>query len=392
MNELPKILIVHNYYQIPGGEDTVVENEKKLLEANGHKVILYTRNNSELKTFNKMQKLFLGLTTIFSIKTYIDVRKIIKLQKIDIVHVHNTLNLVSPSVYYSAFSCKVPVVQTIHNFRLLCPGATFYREGSICEDCIKQGLSCAVRHRCYRGRRLETLVCVLMMVIHRMVGTYRRINYICLSEFNRAKILQLNKSGKRQMIDPKMVYLKPNFTFEYSRCLSREYYLFIGRVEKIKGMDVLLQAFSFLTEYSLMVAGTGTELESYKKAASGMNNVTFLGYQNRVELSETLSHAKAVIVPSQWYETFGMIIAEAYSCYVPAIVGDIGNIGVLVDDGVTGIKFNYDSAEGLINAITRFEHAQIDVWGNNAYQKYKIEFSPDCNYSTLKHIYESVRR
>lgn len=138
--------MVHNYYQIPGGEDTVVANEKKMLEEHGHKVVLYTRNNAELKTMNLLQKMLLPFTTIFNPKTYREIKKIIKKEKIDIVHVHNTLNLVSPSVYYAAKAMKVPVVQTIHNFRLLCPGATFYRDGHICEDCVSKGLMCAVKH------------------------------------------------------------------------------------------------------------------------------------------------------------------------------------------------------------------------------------------------------
>ncbi len=132
------ILIVHNYYQVPGGEDTVVNNEKHLLEANGHNVVLYTRNNSEIKNISKLKKILLPFSALFSMRTYFEVRQIIKENNIDVVHVHNTLTLVSPSVYYSALSCKVPVVQTIHNFRLMCPGATLYRNGHICEDCVKK--------------------------------------------------------------------------------------------------------------------------------------------------------------------------------------------------------------------------------------------------------------
>lgn len=121
-----RILIVHNYYQVPGGEDTVVANEKKLLEKNGHKVILYSKSNSELKNMNIFQKLMLPVNIVFNFKTYKDIKKIIKDKHIDIVHVHNTLSLISQSVYYAAISCKVPVVQTVHNFRFLCPNATFY--------------------------------------------------------------------------------------------------------------------------------------------------------------------------------------------------------------------------------------------------------------------------
>ena len=129
-----KVLIVHNYYQIPGGEDTVVANEKKMLEDHGHEVVLYIRHNSELKELSKLQKILLPVNTIFNFQTYGEVKKLIKEQKIDLVHVHNTLNIVSPSVYYAAFACRVPIIQTVHNFRLLCPGATFFRDGHICEE------------------------------------------------------------------------------------------------------------------------------------------------------------------------------------------------------------------------------------------------------------------
>lgn len=171
------ILIVHNYYQIPGGEDTVVANEKKLLEENGHKVVLYSRNNYELKEMSTLQKVMLLFTTVFNPRTYRDIKHLIKTERIDIIHVHNTLNLISPAVYYAARAMKVPVVQTVHNFRLLCPGATFYRDGHICEDCVLKGLMCPV------NSRLQTLACVISTKIHRMTGIYGKINYICLTEF-----------------------------------------------------------------------------------------------------------------------------------------------------------------------------------------------------------------
>lgn len=203
-----RILQVHNYYQVPGGEDTVVANEKKLLEDHGHTVIQYTRNNSELKNFSKARKLLLPFTTIFNLKTYKDIKRIIKEEHIDIVHVHNTLNLISPAVYYAALKCNVPVVQTIHNFRLLCLGATFYRDGHICEDCVEHGLHCAIKHGCYRGSKAQTLVCVVNTLIHRLTGVYGKINYICLTEFNKEKLLQLKQ------IKPERVFIKPNFTFD----------------------------------------------------------------------------------------------------------------------------------------------------------------------------------
>lgn len=205
-----RILLVHNYYQIPGGEDTVVANEYRLLEEHGHEVILYTRHNNELKSMRRTSKFFLPFTAIFNPKTYWEIKKIIKEQEIEIVHVHNTLTLISPAVYYASVKCGVPVVQTMHNFRLLCPRATFYRNGHICEDCISKGLRAAVRYSCYRGSKVQTMICVINTWIHRHTGILGKINYICLTEFNKEKLLHLKYIKKEK------VFEKPNFTFEMS--------------------------------------------------------------------------------------------------------------------------------------------------------------------------------
>ncbi len=206
-----KVLLIHNYYQIPGGEDTVVANEKKLLEDNGHEVILYTRSNNEIKSMGRLKKLMLPFMAIYNPRSSRDVKKIIQTEHIDIVHVHNTLNLISPSVYYAAVRCGVPVVQTVHNYRFICPNAMLYRGGEVCEDCVEKGLGCAVRHGCYRDSKAQTLILVISSMIHRATGIYGRMNFICLTEFNRQKLLLINK--KKTIIDPARVFVKPNFTF-----------------------------------------------------------------------------------------------------------------------------------------------------------------------------------
>lgn len=392
MKKKYKILIVHNYYQIPGGEDTVVANEKKMLEDHGHEVILYSRNNSELKKMSKAKKLLLPFTTIFNFRTYREIKRTIRESQIDIVHVHNTLNLVSPAVYYAARAMHVPVVQTVHNFRLLCPGATFYRDGHICEDCVTQGLSCAVKHSCYRGSKLQTLACVISTEFHRIMGIYGNLNYICLTEFNKKKLLQLNRPGKRQIINSNKVFIKPNFTYRGIEHKSDDYYLFIGRIEEIKGLGVVLNAFSKMPQCQLKVVGTGTDLEYYKKYAENFQNIEFLGFLNRESLNKTISKAKAVIVASQWYETFGMVIAEAYSNHVPVISGDIGNIGILVEEGVTGFKFKYDSADDLKAVVEKFDDtADIKKLSKNVYNRYASEFSEERNYKILLNIYNTVK-
>lgn len=387
------ILIVHNHYQIPGGEDTVVINEKQLLEKNGHIVHLYTRNNTELTSMGLLKKAIIPFTTIFNLRTYFEIKKIIIEQKIDIVHVHNTLNLISPAVYYAAKQCNVPVIQTIHNFRLLCPSATFYRDNHICEDCIKFGLSRAVKYNCYKNSKIITLMSVVNMKIHRMTRVFSKIHYICLTEFNRDKLLLLNKPNKKQMITQENVFVKPNFTFEYNmnskEPREHEYYLFIGRVETIKGMDVLIDAFCRLPDQRLLIAGTGTELEKYKEMVRSkkLSNISFLGFLKREELNNVMIKSKAVIVPSQWYETFGMIIVEAFSNHVPVIVGDIGNISGLIQNEVNGLKFKYDSGEDLANALIKFEKVDMKKYGNAGYQAFLDYYSQEVNYIQLRDIY-----
>ena len=184
-----RILQVHNFYQIPGGEDVVVRNEKRLLEEHGHRVYTYYRTNKELSERGIAGKLLLPFTAVYSLRTVREVKRLIREHRIDIVHVHNTLTMVSPSVFYAAFQCNVPVVQTLHNFRMLCPAGSFFRDNVICEECVSGGLKCAVRHKCYRNSKLQTIVSTMILKIHRMLGTYRRVNFICLTEFNKEKLL-----------------------------------------------------------------------------------------------------------------------------------------------------------------------------------------------------------
>lgn len=379
------ILLVHNYYQIPGGEDTVVANEKKLLEEHGHKVILYSRNNAELKEMSMIQKLCLPITIVFNPRTFQDIKRLVKTEKIDIVHVHNTTNLISPAVYYAARAMKVPVVQTMHNFRLLCPGATFYRDGHICEDCVESGLWCAVKHKCYRGSRTQTLACVLSTWFHRLTGIYGKINYICLTEFNKSKLLELKQ------IKPEKVFVKPNFTYLPNvQNETEEFYLFIGRVEEIKGIPLILEAFEKMPDKHLVIAGTGTKLEEYELKEKEFKNIEFKGFVPKDKLQYLLRRTKAVVIASQWYETFGMIVIESFASHVPVIVGDIGNVGNLVDDGINGVKFQYDSPGALIQAVRRFEQMDRKTLGENAFQKYELCYEQNGNYEMVNNIYTCI--
>lgn len=380
------ILIVHNYYQIPGGEDAVVANEKKMLDEHGHKVILYSRNNAELKQMSKLKKLALPITTIFNPGTYIKVKNLIKTENIEVVHVHNTFNLISPAVYYAARVMKVPVVQTIHNFRLLCPGATFYRDGYICEDCVKLGLKCAVKHSCYRGSKIQTLACVLSTWFHRMTGIYRKINYICLTEFNKIKLLELKQ------INPEMVFVKTNFIESKGDFIPEEdredQFVFAGRLDKLKGVDILFEAWKSMgdTAPKLIVCGTGP-MDNWCKEFVEHNrvNIELRGFIPNIEARKLIANSKALVLPTQWYEGFPMSIVEAFSVGTPVICSDLGNAGSVVEEGITGCKFKADSLEGLIDAVNR-------CFGlcESTREEYKEKYTESKNYDDLHRIYQLI--
>ncbi len=387
-----RILQVHNFYQIPGGEDVVVRNEKRLLEEHGHKVYTYYRSNAELKEGGKFSKLCVPFTAIYSFKTVREVKKLIKEYQIDIVHVHNTLTMVSPSVFYAAFRCHVPIVQTLHNFRMLCPAGSFFRDNVICEECVRGGLKCAVKHKCYRNSKLQSFVSAAVLKVHRVLGTYRKVNFICLTEFNRNKLLALG-----DIVDAKKIFIKPNFTFaegiEPSNVPEQEeYYLFAGRVEALKGVDIAIKAFEQIPDRKLYIAGTGPMMDEMQAYVNEHNiqNVKFLGYLQKEDMTEKFYHAKAVIMTSQCYEAFAMTIAEAYSYGVPVIAGRVGNMEGMVQEGVTGVKFTYNSSSDLAEKVKEFEKLDRVTLKENAREFYQERLRPEDNYQKLMEIYESI--
>jgi len=427
------ILQVHNHYQIPGGEDTVAENERWMLENYGHKVISYTRDNRELAEAGGIKKLKMYAESFYSLRTYREIRRILRREKIDVVHVHNTVHLISPSVFYAAMRERVPVVQTLHNFRIQCPGATFYRDGHICEECTTRGPGCALRHRCYRGSALQTAAVVISEQLQRISGIRGKIRYICLTEFNREKLLEINRNGKI-IIPPEHVYVKPNFTpsgtgkAESKREIKRQwpgidtagqgegvsqvlseidlveskvvaerfdastgYYVSIGRLEHIKGTHLIVKAFAHIGLPIVMI-GSGeqeAQIREYLKKYD-IRNIRLTGQLPHDEAMELLKNAKALVIMPQWYETFGMNVIEAYSQGVPVITNDIGNAAALVEDGITGIKCR-NSVKDLEQAIRKFEGLKQRPFFDDVLKEYSEKYSEEENYKMLMEIYEKMQ-
>ena len=383
------VLMAHNYYQVPGGEDTVFHNEVKMLEKHGHKVTKYTRHNDEIKS-GVLSKLRLGIDTIFSLKTYKEVKKLIDENDIDVVHVHNTLPLISPSIYYAARAKKVPVVQTIHNFRLLCPGATFTRNGEICEDCVSKGLGQSLKYRCYRDSLAQTFIMYAMLKLHRIIGTYDKINYITLTEFNKTKLSNLVK-------DENKIYVKPNFVEKREKVERNleDYFIYIGRLDEIKGINFLVEAWKEINEnIDLYIIGTGPEEDRVKKfiRENNIKNIKLLGFMQIDKAFEIIQKSRAVIVPSKWNEPFGMVIIEAFSKGVPVIASKIGSIPYIATDKVDSLLINSNNKYELKEAVNDifYNDKLCMLLGNNAYKTFEDKYTHFKNYNTLESIYNNL--
>lgn len=387
------VLVIHNQYKQRGGEDVVVENEISLLKEMGFSVFEYIRSNDEIDKLGIIGKIFFPLSTIFSIKTYREIKKCIRDNSIDILHVHNTLLMVSPSVYYAGFNSKIPVFQTVHNFRLLCPNALFLRDKKVCEDCLKKGLMTSVRHKCYRNSTLQTLMVVIMTYIHRFAGTYNRLDYICMSEYSKNKLLLLNEN-KGVHINPEQIFVKSYFIYENNKTPgeeTRKHFLYVGRLSAEKGIIDLLDAWeeyaSISSEDKLIICGDGPEVDKVKTACNKIQSIEYAGKISHDKVLDYMKSAKGVIVPSICYETGPLSIIEAFSVGTPVIGSDMGNIGERITEGITGTKFTPNNPKSLVEAIIRFNKMDLNELSANAYKCYKDNYSVERNMELFREIY-----
>ncbi|MCA1978452.1 MAG: glycosyltransferase family 4 protein [Thiobacillus sp.] len=382
-----RILVAHNAYQHRGGEDTVVESETALLRAHGHVVETFARSNDEVAG---MSALALAQQTLWSGRTSRELGIVIRDFKPDVIHAHNTFPLISPSLYWAAARAGVPVVQTLHNFRLMCLNALFLREGRVCEDCMGRQPWRGVARACYRGSRPASAVLAGMLTLHRALGTYRHKvgRYIALNEFCRGKFIEGGLPAER-------VVVKPNFvdwpeTRPHPNPLpggegERFGLLFVGRLSVEKGVATLAEAMRALPDARLRVAGDGPQAA----VLDGLPGVARLGSQPGDAVRREMSRARALVVPSIWYENFPRTIVEAFASGLPVIASRIGALAEIVTDGHTGLLFEAGNARDLADKLAwALAHpGEMAAMGRNARAQYEAAFSPGVNYSRLMEIY-----
>jgi glycosyltransferase involved in cell wall biosynthesis len=386
------VLVIHNQYQQPGGEDVVVRAEVDLLRRAGHRVLQFTQNNATLANCTPLEKAALFVTTTWNRTAYSKIRALLEKERPDIVHCHNLLPQVSPAAYYACKSAGVPVVQTLHNYRLFCPAGTFFHHGQVCLDCTRS-LACAVKQGCYRGSRLQSATVAMMLAFHRLRNTWTSSvdAYIALTQFARAFFVALGLPEKK-------IHVKPNFLAQDPgpRVSSGSHALFVGRLGTEKGVLEMLRTWLHLPHIPLVVVGDGPLYDdaSQMLRRSGSTHIRLLGRMSAEDTQAQMRGARFLIFPSRWYEPFGMVLLEAAAAGVPAIAARIAGVPELVVENKTGLLFDLPIADDLAEkANWAWTHpAEIEAMGLAARQLYRQNFTAETNYESLINVYRSVVR
>ncbi|CAM4360335.1 Glycosyltransferase involved in cell wall bisynthesis [Pedobacter westerhofensis] len=378
-----RVLVVHTYYKLKGGEDSVVANEIALLRGAGAEVEQLTFSNSGSTLLKLLQ-------VPFNYGSYRKTLRKIREFKPDVVHIHNLHFSGSAAVVYAIDQMKVPVVMTLHNYRLLCPSGSLYHNNELFMDSLEPGFAWqAVKKGVYQNSKAITFWIAASMYLHEKLGTWKKINRFIVLGKHSKDLFALSKFGR--FADH--IVVKPNFCFSGS--VSTETgsgYLYIGRLTEEKGLPVLLKAFA-ASGHSLNIVGTGPLEELVKEYSSGYSNISFLGAQPIEKVYEMMEKTRALIFPSVWYETFGMVVIEAFSRGVPVIASDLGNIKNLVDDGVNGLRFTAGDEGDLMKKVAYFEEQPAEAraaFRANARQAYLNQYSPEANAVQLIGLYREI--
>ena len=382
-----KILIIHNHYLERGGEDEVVNAEARLLEEHGHKVILYEKSNEYLERLPFFKKfMFILLELNFSRDVYREIKEIVKSEKPDIAHIHNIFFCITPSVCLALNEEKIPVVQSLHNYRFFCLKGTFFRKGKPCERCKEGKFFNSVKGKCWKGSFVLSFL--LARLTLRGSDIFKNINsYIVTSEFSKNKFIEFG-------LEEKKIFLKTNFLGIKGQ-EGREdnnYALYLGRFVDYKGVGTLMEAFKIFPSFNLKIIGDGPLKKKLNRFASLHSNVELLGRVSKDSVFEAIRKSSFIIFPSECYENMPMVLIESFAFSKPVIASNLGAIREFVIDGVNGLLFEPGNAKDLANKVAYlFSHANERIeMGKNANRFFRERFDKEKNYNELISIYNKT--
>ena len=382
-----KIVVAHNFYQQAGGEDQVFADETALLESRGHTVARHTVHNDEVA---QQSGITLAGRTIWNRQSHRELYELVRREKADLVHFHNTFPLLSPSVYSAAKAAGAAVVQTLHNYRLICPTAICYRDGKVCEDCVTRTVPWpAILHRCYRNNRGASVVTAAMLAVHHARGTFANDvdAYIALTEFAKGKFVHAGLPAQK-------IFVKPNFVAPDPGPGDGQgnYCLFVGRLTESKGIDVLLKAWKKIPEkIELKIAGDGELAPHVRDAAATDPRIHFVGRLPSDQVSELMANASALIFPSVWYEGLPKTILESFARGTPVIASKLGSMIELVSDGVTGAHFTSGDSNDLAATVVKMSTSgSLHSMRPAVRERFKSLYTAEANYQMLMDLYSAA--
>ena len=380
-----RILMLHNHYLLRGGEDSSFETEVRLLRDFGCEVDCYEESNERVDELGALRT---GIRSVWSPETYRRVRQRLREKSYDIVHIQNFFPLISPSAHYAAKAEGVPVVQALRNFRLLCPHAFFLRDGRICHDCIgKTTRWPGILHACYRDSRLASGAVAAMSALNQLVGTWSRMVdvYVAPTQVVRQEYVDAGFAPDRIMVKPNVTYPVP-----IGNASRRAHALFVGRLSKEKGVATLLTAWNGLTGIPLKIAGEGPLEAAVREAASTNQQIELLGWQSKQAVADLMAGSKFVVMPSEWYETFGRVIVESFGAGTPVIATNIGAMAELIEHGRTGLLYRCGDAADLATQVEwALENPDAMIrMGAEARWEFENQYSAERNYQQLRTIYD----
>ena len=385
-----KIICAHNYYQQPGGEDASFQAQVALLRANGHEVFTFTRNNSDAASLNPVVA---AARTIWSREAARELGALISKTGAQVVHFHNTFMLISPAAYYACRANRVPVIQDLRNYRLLCPVATFVRQGRLCEDCLGRTPPWpSVLHACWRHSRPATAVVATMLTAHRVLGTWdRQVDaYIALTETSRQRFIE---GG----LPPEKIEVKPNFLDPAPPVGGNRsrFALYVGRLSPEKGIETMLEAWRSLGSLPLKIAGDGPLAKLVRSYVGQTSNraIEWLGHIPHQDVLELMRQASVLVFPSVWNEPFGNSIIEAFASGLPVIASNMGSMAELVADHETGLHFRPGDAADLASKLrwARDHRVEMGAMGLAARHEYERNFTAAKNHAKLMDIYHKAK-